>query len=277
MGWRLFLLGLSLALANVVSGEEIPLTSCDGLPVVQVSMGRMKFFFLLDTAANSVLNLKSFPHGDAQRITVTSWSGASETPGQVVTINDLLIGEHHLRNLTLAAVDLSAIGRACGRQLDGILGIDVLRGLGAVVNLKERVAQLPSNNERAQAAELDERLTTCAQAFNRADESVFSDCFDPNVVLFTEFGDFYGRKAATKLYRQVYHIDRSVRQLVITFRAHHLLGDAIWVDYDVRASMEQPTVVSRGSMLCEKRDGKWRIVHLNSSVPPSDATALASR
>src|SRR6202007_3325797 len=101
--------------------------SCDGLPVAEVSVSGAKLSFLLDTAATSILNAKSFAHGSVRKLSVTSWSGTLETKGQKITLDELVIGEHHLRNLTLSAIDLSAIGRACGRQLDGILGIDLLR------------------------------------------------------------------------------------------------------------------------------------------------------
>jgi len=136
-----FLLFLLLFTAvDASSAEEIPLTTCDGLPVVQVSVSGMKFSFLLDTAATSILNAKSFAHGNLQRLSVTSWNGTSEIRGEKITLSELVIGDHHLRNLTLSAIDLSAVGRACGRQLDGVLGIDLLRRLSAVVDLKDGAA-----------------------------------------------------------------------------------------------------------------------------------------
>jgi len=135
----LFLLLLFTAV-DASSAEEIPLSTCDGLPVVQVSVSGMKFSFLLDTAATSILNAKSFAHGNLQRLSVTSWNGTSEIKGQKITLSEFVIGDHHLRNLTLSAIDLSAIGRACGRQLDGVLGIDLLSRLGAVVDLRDRTA-----------------------------------------------------------------------------------------------------------------------------------------
>ena len=278
MVFRFLLLSLCLALVSPIAAEDIPLMTCDGLPVVQVGMADMKFLFLLDTAATSMLNLKSFASGEAQNIAVTSWSGTHETKGQKVTISDLLVGEHHLRNLTLSAVDLSAIGRACGHQIDGIMGIDVLRRLGAVVDLKSHVAQLPMDSDTApsRVSELDERLAACAQAFNRADEKVFRDCLDPAVVVFTEIGDFYGREAAMKYYLHRCHDQHSRCELVITPRAHHLLGEAIWVEYELRVMAGQQTVVARGTALCRKTEGNWRILHLNSSPPPSDPRPLAS-
>jgi ketosteroid isomerase-like protein len=266
-----------LAIVSASGAEEIHLLTCDGLPVVPVSVARMKFLFLLDTAATSILNLKSFPYGNQQNVSVTSWTGTDQIKGQRVTIGDLVVGEHHLRNLTLSAVDLSAIGHACGRQVDGIMGADVLRTLGAVVDLKARVAELPGDAESAQArvAELDERLARCAQAFNRGGEELFSECLDPAVVLFTEFGDFYGREAVMKYYREKFRDQRLPMELIITPRAHHLLGDAIWVEYEIRATLGGQTMISRGTALCQKTDGRWQIVHLNSSSPPNDGLALA--
>ena len=272
-----FVLLLAAALRGSFA-EDVPLTACDSLPVVQVSIAGMKFSFLLDTAATSMLNLGSFSYGDPQKIPVTSWNGTYSAHGQKVTISDLVIGEHHLRNLTLSAVDLSAIGRACGHTVDGILGIDLLRRLGAVVDLKGHVARLPVDPEtaRSRVAELDERLALCARAFNRADDQIFSDCLDPRVVLFTAIGDFHGRDAFLEYLRQERSLSQGeLPQLVITPRAHHLLGEEIWAEFELRIKLGQQVLRTRGSVLCEKAGAVWRIVHLNSSAPPRVALAIA--
>lgn len=269
-----------LLLAAVVDAglaEEIPLTTCDGLPVVPVSISGMKFSFLLDTAATSMLNLKSFAYGDARKVSVTSWSGTAEAKGQQVTINDMVVGEHHLRNLALSAIDLSGIGRACGRQLDGVLGIDLLRKLGAVLDLKDGAARLlvGAENAKSRVAELDERLVSCGEAFNRADEKAFADCLDPEVVLFTAAGDFHGREASMEYYRQKYLHQPPPVQLSITPRAHHFFGEAMWVEYDLRATVAHQVIEARGTALFRKTDGKWRIIHLDHSSPATVAFADA--
>lgn len=261
------------------SAEEIEIATCDVLPVVPVRISGSKFNFLLDTAATSILNVKSFAHGDEHTVSVTSWTGTSQTRAQQVTISDLEVGEHHLRNLALPAIDLSAIGRSCGRQLDGVLGIDLLRKLGAVVELKARSTRLSvdADTSQRQAAELQERLVSCAQAFNRGDENEFSDCLDPDVVLFTIVGDFYGRQAALNFYRQRHFAQRPPAQLSIKPGVYHLLGDAIWIEYELSATVGEHTNVSRGTALCRKVDAKWRIVHLNCSLPPNNARAPANQ
>jgi len=272
---------LLLALVGAIhssSAEEIDIAACDVLPVVHVKVSGTKFDFLLDTGATSMLNARSFAHGREHTISVTSWNGTSQTRAQQVLIGDLEVGEHHLRNLALPAIDLSAIGRICGRQLDGILGIDLLRKLGAVVDLKESAARLSVDADGAQkrAPELQERLIACAQAFNRGDEDTFSDCLDPEVVLFTTAGDFYGRQSAMDFYRQNYLPQGPPAEISIKPRVYHLLGDAIWIEYELRATLGQRTIASRGTALCRKADSKWRIVHLNCSARPDDAIALAT-
>ena len=273
-----FILVLLLAGALRESfAEDVPLTACDGLPMVEVSIGAMNFSFLLDTAATSTLNLASFPYGDAQRIPVTSWNGTYSARGQKVTISDLVIGEHHLRNLRLSAVDLTAIGRACGHIIDGILGIDLLRRLGAMVDLKAHMVRLPADPEivQSQVEQLDKRLALCAQAFNSGEEQVVLDCLDPRVVLFTALGDFYGREAFLQYLRQERSRQRALPQVAITLRAQDLLGEEVWAEVDLRIKLEQKVVRIRGTMLCEKSGAVWRIVHLNSSAPPADELAVS--
>src|SRR5262249_30868804 len=85
-------------IAAAAPAQEIPLETCDRLPVVQISISGTKYLFLVDTAATSMLNLKSFPHGNARRVAVTSWSGTVTAGAQEVTITDLAIGHHHFKD-----------------------------------------------------------------------------------------------------------------------------------------------------------------------------------
>ncbi len=273
-----------LPLAGLAAAEEIPLESCDLLPVMQVDVSGRKYLFLVDTAATSMLNLKSFRHGDQRKMSVTSWSGTTETNAQEVTLSDLAMGHTHFKNLKLPAVDLTAIGRTCGRQIDGIFGIDLLGKLGATVDLKDHKARLlvasPDSVDTRTAeriAELHQQLVACEQAFNADDEAAFSDCLDPQIVLFTVGGDFYGREAAMNYYRQRYFQQKPTAQLAIVPRAHHPLGDAIWVEYDLRITVAHQVIVARGTALCQKTGGKWRIVHMNHSSPPAEAFQAQAR
>jgi len=270
----LFLL-LFFASWSASRAEEIPLGTCDRLPVVQVTVGKTSFLFLLDTGATSMLNIKSFAHGDPRNLSVTSWSGTVETKAQDIVIADFVIGQHHLKNLRLPAVDLSAIGHACGKRIDGVLGVDLLARLGATVDIKNHTAQLlPDDQElESRVAELELQLVACGQAFDRADEKAFADCLDPQIVTFSVAGDFYGRASVMEYYRTRYFSQHPQPQVSLVPRAHHLIGDAIWMEYDLKVTLRGQTVLARGTALCRKSEGKWRIVHMNHSTPPAEAQA----
>src|SRR5690349_19308880 len=109
---------LLLAISTAISArglliEDVPLESCDRLPVLQVKVSGMRFLFLVDTAATSMLNLNSFSRGDASNISVTSWNGTRQIHAQEVTLADFAVGEHHIKLLKLPAIDLSSIGHTC--------------------------------------------------------------------------------------------------------------------------------------------------------------------
>src|SRR5437879_3996486 len=80
---------------------EIPIERCDVLPVVKVRIDGADMRFLLDTAATTMLNLKSFSSGRSKEIRVSSWSGTAATSAREVFLPELAFGEHHLRDLKL--------------------------------------------------------------------------------------------------------------------------------------------------------------------------------
>jgi hypothetical protein len=259
-----------------VHGEELPLESCDRLLVAQVRVSGMKFVFLVDTAAVSMLNLASFAHGEPSKAAVQSWNGTVETNSQEVVVGDLAIGHYHFRNRQLTAVDLSAIGRGCGRRIDGILGVDLLSQMGASVDVKKHTVHLPdAESDTARVAELQQQLASCEQAFNRADEVAFADCLDPQVVLFAVGADCHGRDAAMEYYRSRYFRQNPPARLAFTPRAHHAISeDTIWIEYDLRVNLSDQVIAARGTALYRKEDGRWRIVNMNhSSLPPEPLQA----
>jgi SnoaL-like protein/aspartyl protease len=269
---RGFFLLFFLASARSLPAENVPLDSCDRLPVIEVTVAGFPapFRFLVDTAATSMLNNKSFVKGDSHKVSVTSWSGTVETRSREVTLPELIVGQHRLKGLRLPAVDLSAIGHACGKRIDGILGVDLLSRLGATVDLKNHTAQLVTESKSTEAivAEVHQQLLRCEEAFNRADEAVFAECLDPEIVTFTVGGDFYGREAAMAYYRQKYFHSDPPAQVSMVSRAHHLIGDAVWVEYDLKIVVRNQIILARGTALCRKSGGQWRIVHMNHSSPP---------
>ncbi len=77
--------GALFAQSNPAS-KEIPIERCDRLPIVIVRIGSAEMRFLVDTAATTMLNLKSFGGGRLKEIQVSSWSGTAATSAREVSI-----------------------------------------------------------------------------------------------------------------------------------------------------------------------------------------------
>src|SRR5215472_15762807 len=151
--------------------DYIPIERCDLLPVVKLRIDGEDMRFLLDTGATTMLNLKSFSSGRSKQIQVTSWSGTAATSAREVSLPELTLETHRLRDLKLPAIDLGPIGKACGSQIDGILGVDLLDKMGVTIDLKHQVASLSEaardvKDAKAVYAEMESSMHRCNEAFD---------------------------------------------------------------------------------------------------------------
>lgn len=258
--------------APVFAGDEVPIQFCDVLPVIQVHIGSDTKRLLVDTAATTILNSNAFPIGQASTVSVTSWAGTASSTARLVFIPEMRFGAVVLRDLRLSAVDLTAIGKACGGVIDGILGADLLNRLGVTLDLKNKVVRThPADmqDDGARIAELHQQLTDCTAAFNRDEAEGFAACLDPEVVLYTIGGELRGRDAAMRYLANNY-LHRSPRaHLVVRCRAHHPVGDLIWLEYDFEITGGAQPVNAIGMALCRKLDGHWVMVNMHHSTPAS--------
>lgn len=141
---RLLCTALLPLLALPLFAQDLPLESCDRLPALTLRISGTRFFFLVDTGATSMLNSSSFVSGASKDVRITSWNGTVKTKAREIEVADLELGGHHLKDVRLPAVDLSPVARACGKLLDGILGIDLLDAFGVTIDVPNRVARLQS-------------------------------------------------------------------------------------------------------------------------------------
>ena len=96
--------------------DEIPIERCDRLPVVTMKVAGEDRRFLLDTAATTILNLKSFTSGESGQIHIYSWSGSADTSAREVFLPQVELGTHKLRDLKLPAIDLSPYRQRLWRE-----------------------------------------------------------------------------------------------------------------------------------------------------------------
>src|SRR5258708_13533937 len=86
------LLLLAMGLAPIPgAAQEIPLKHCGKLPVIEVEGASQSMLFLVDTAATSFLDLKSFAEGKRRDIEITSWTGTLATSPKEVTQKKMII------------------------------------------------------------------------------------------------------------------------------------------------------------------------------------------
>ena len=259
---------LALAIPGAVLAQEIPLEHCDTLPLIEVKVAEQPRWFLVDTAATAMLNLESFTQGSSRDIRVTSWSGTLATSAKEVTIEGLEIGRTKVAKLVLPAIDLSAIGKACGRRIDGILGVDLLEKIGATVDLKRQilhVATVDEAHEAQLASEMQRDTARCTKAFNESDEKTFGDCLDPKIVMFTTKEDLYGREKVSSYFRERYFHQASPARLKIHESAFHAIGNAVWYEYEFTIDSARGRLRGRGVAMCKKTDGHWRMASMHHS------------
>jgi len=272
--WLPFLLA---AMPFPGGAQEIPLKHCDALPVVEVAVGREPMLFLVDTAATSMLNLNSFTTGKAQGTRVTSWTGTLATSGRQVTLDEITVGSTKLMKLELLAIDLSAIGKACGRKIDGVLGMDLLAKLGATIDMKRQLIHVATASEvrsHAAAAEMMGEMHRCLDAFNESDEKTFAECLDPKIVLFTVGAELYGREQTIGYFRERYFHQKPAARLEISESAFHPIGDAIWYEYEFTIESTRGVLRGRGMAMCRKSEGHWRMASMHHSVVEFEPTAV---
>ncbi len=258
--------------------DEIPIERCDRLPVVTIKVGGEDRRFLLDTAATTILNLKSFRSGKSKEIDIYSWSGGSPTSSREVLLPQLDLGTRRLRDLKLPAIDLSPIGKACGGQIDGILGVDLLDQMGMTIDLKRRVAVPAAAGEPGDSAglfaEIERDMGSCEIAFNQGDVKAMAECYDPEVVFYTPHGEYRGRDAVILYLSQRYF--KFAPKLHYDARPHdvRVFGDVLWFSYDFWIDNPGEHLSGHGMTMCRKdAGGRWRIINVNNSVTEAAAAS----
>jgi hypothetical protein len=249
--------------------DEIPIERCDRLPVVFMKVDGASRRFLLDTGANSILNKNSFPAGEPTQVRVNSWSGEAPANAHVVSLKEVRLGNHILRNWKLAAIDLSPISKACGCLIDGILGVDLLDQIGLTIDFKRRIAATGSDPTDASTAfaEMEKEMSVCDSAFDEGNVKQLEGCFDPEIILYTPQGEFRGRDEVMHYLNERYF--QYAPKLRYEMQPHDVraFGDALWYSYDYSIDTPVEQIKGHGMSMCRKdAAGHWRMLNMNNSV-----------
>jgi ketosteroid isomerase-like protein len=176
-----------------------------------------------------------------------------------------------LNDLKLPAIDLSHIGKTCGGQIDGILGVDLLDQMGMTIDLKRRVAILAPTGEPEDSAnaiaEVEQALGSCGIAFDKGDLQVLADCFDPEIILYTQDGEYRGRKEVMRYLSQRYPKFSPNLHYEVRRQDVRSFGDLFWYSYVFWIDTPAQRRTGHGMSMCRKDGGgRWRVLNMQNSV-----------
>jgi ketosteroid isomerase-like protein len=258
---------------------EIPMQHCDRLPVVILQVDKKDMRFLVDTAATSFLNAKSFTGRQTKEFRIQSWNATTALNASDISIEKLSLGNHIIRNVDLPAIDLDAISKACGGPLDGILGVDLLEKLGVTIDLERSVARLgsapPNASEQSLIAEVEQAMESCSAAFNNAETERLASCFDPEFVLSSPRGELHGVDQAMNYFRQYFGMSPHAH-LSMTMSNQRAIGELVWSLYAYTIETPSKRTSGRGMMLCRKSETRWYILNMRESSVASGPPSTAS-
>jgi len=271
------LLPVAVSAQAPATKDEIPIEHCDRLPVVKVHVAGKDMHFLVDTAATTLLNLKSFSGGRAKEAHIASWTGTAATSAREVSLPELTLGKHTLHDLKLPAIDLSPIGAACHGPIDGILGMDLLDKMGVTIDLKHRVASVGPDVADVHATydAMENSMEPCMVAFNKGDAAGFEKCLDPEIVMYTPHGEFVGRQQVIAYMQNRFFQYAPNISYTTKLREAQMFGDALWYSYDYTLETPAEHRTGHGMSMCRKGDGRWRMLNVHNSLVEASPSASA--
>lgn len=247
-----------------VAPGEVPLERCDKLPVVGVRVDGTPKRFLVDTAATSFLNQRSFAGGRRTDVNVSSWSGDTKTLAREVDVEEFTLGDQTLRGLRIPAIELGWMEKVCGGHIDGVIGVDLLERFGATIDLQKRVAVVAGGRaERTREHEARGFVDSCIDLFNRADWNHFGDCVDPEVVWLMRDQDVHGRKHLIEYLESCGRGECSHALPQVRIERFWFAGDVAWFEYISRIPGQEPEL--RGMAIVHRDGDRWLLVNVSNS------------
>jgi ketosteroid isomerase-like protein len=154
--------------------------------------------------------------------------------------------------------------------------VDLLDRMGMTIDLKRGVAVLApaaepgDSGDALAAAEPD--LKPCVVAFNHGDAEAMAECFDPEIVFYTQHAEYRGREEVMRYLSHRFFEDAPRLRYDATPHDVRILGDVLWYSYDFRIDTPGEHLAGHGMTMCRKdAGGRWRMLSVNNSLKETAA------
>jgi ketosteroid isomerase-like protein len=110
-------------------------------------------------------------------------------------------------------------------------------------------------------------MGSCDVAFDQGDVKAMEECFDPEIVLYTQHGEYRGREEVMRYLSQRYFKFAPKLHYEVRPRDVRTFGDALWYSYDFWIDTPEEHRTGHGMSMCRKdAGGRWRILNMHNSV-----------
>src|SRR5215470_13936143 len=142
--------------------------------------------------------------------------------------------------------------------------------MGVTIDLKRQVARLEGNSGSPESHVFMKDMMTsmehCDAAFEQAKKEELADCFDPDIVLYTPWGEFRGREQVMRYLQEQYlKFSPNLHYQTIPHDARSF-GDALWYSYDYTLDTPTRHIVGHGMAMCRRQSGVWRVLNIHNSL-----------
>ena len=142
--------------------------------------------------------------------------------------------------------------------------------MGVTIDLQRSVAQFGDSSakesDKDRMADHEASMAHCMDAFNAGRAEELRDCFDPEIVLYTPWGEFRGRDEVLEYLNKRFLKLLPHPRFELTPRDMQMVGDAVWHGYDYKIESPSVHIAGRGMMICRKNGGRWQLLNMHNSI-----------
>ena len=119
-------------------------------------------------------------------------------------------------------------------------------------------------------------MGSCNVALNHGDVIAMEECFDPEIVFYTQHGEYRGREEVMRYLSKRFFKDAPRLHYDATPHDVRILGDVLWYSYDFWIDTPEEHLAGHGMTMCRKdAGGRWRMLGVHNSV--TEAAAAPGR